>query len=153
MGVPESEVLIGREVPVYSRNVAPSKILVVDDDPDIRRIAALALERIGGFRVLLAEDAATALDLAAREAPDLVLLDVSMPGADGPSVLASLRALPAVLAGDARPVPVVFFTAASNDAEVERLRALGAVGVVPKPFEVAELPRRVRAILAELGIS
>jgi len=131
---------------VYSRNVAPSKILVVDDDPDIRRIAALALERIGGFRVLLAEDAAAALDLAAREAPDLVLLDVSMPGADGPSVLAALRAR------HARPIPVVFFTAASNDAEVERLRALGAVGVVPKPFEVADLPRRIRAILADLGI-
>jgi CheY-like chemotaxis protein len=130
--------------------VASSKILVVDDDPDIRRIAALSLERIGGFRVLLAEDAATALDLVAREAPDLVLLDVSMPGTDGPSVLAAMRDLSRE--GGAKPVPVVFFTAASNDAEVARLRALGAVGVVPKPFEVADLPRRIRTILADLGI-
>jgi CheY-like chemotaxis protein len=131
--------------------VASSKILVVDDDPDIRRIAALSLERIGGFRVLLAEDAATALELAAREAPDLVLLDVSMPGTDGPAVLAALRGSSSGTGG-AGPIPVVFFTAASTDAEVARLRALGAVGVVPKPFEVADLPRRIRAILADLGI-
>jgi len=137
---------------VYSRNVASSKILVVDDDPDIRRIAALSLERIGGFRVLLAEDAATALELAAREAPALVLLDVSMPGADGPSVLAALRGRSGEGNADVKPIPVVFFTAASNDAEIARLRALGAVGVVPKPFEVADLPRRIRAILADLGI-
>jgi two-component system OmpR family response regulator len=140
-----SESLMVARFPVYSRNVASSKILVVDDDPDIRRIAAIALERIGGFRVVLADDAATALELAARELPDLVLLDVSMPGTDGPAILAALRAAEV-------GVPVVFFTAASSDAEVARLRGLGAAGVVPKPFEVTDLPRRVRAILDELGI-
>jgi two-component system, OmpR family, response regulator len=127
--------------------VPPRKLLVVDDDPDIRRIAALALERIGGFQVTLAEDARSALELAARDPPDLVLLDVSMPGTDGPAALLALRALDAT----AR-VPVVFFTAASSDAEVERLMGLGAVGVVPKPFDVAELPRRIRAILGGLGL-
>jgi len=123
------------------------KLLVVDDDPDIRRIAALALERIGGFQVALAEDAGGALESAARDPPDLVLLDVSMPGTDGPAALAALRALEAT----AR-VPVVFFTAASSDAEVQRLLGLGAVAVVPKPFDVAELPRRIRAILGGLGL-
>jgi two-component system OmpR family response regulator len=127
--------------------VPPRKLLVVDDDPDIRRIAALALERIGGFQVTLAEDAPSALESAARDPPDLVLLDVSMPGTDGPATLVALRAL----AATAR-VPVVFFTAASSDAEVERLMGLGAVGVVPKPFDVAELPRRIRAILGSLGL-
>ena len=132
---------------MYPRNVAAWKLLVVDDDPDIRRIAGLALERIGGFRVRLAADAREALDLAAGDPPDLVLLDVSMPGMDGPATLVALRALEAT----AR-VPVVFFTAASSDAEIARFHALGAVAVVPKPFEVNDLPRRIRDIMAALGL-
>jgi len=132
---------------VYPRWVPARKLLVVDDDPDIRRIAALALERIGGFQVTLAEDARGALEAAARDTPDLVLLDVSMPGTDGPALLAALRAVAATA-----HVPVVFFTAASSEAEVQRLIGLGAVGVVPKPFEVAELPRRIRTILHDLGL-
>jgi DNA-binding response OmpR family regulator len=132
---------------VYPRRVPARKLLVVDDDPDIRRIAGLALERIGGFQVTLAEDARGALEAAARDPPDLVLLDVSMPGVDGPAALVALRQLEAT----AR-VPVVFFTAASSDAEVERLLGLGAAGVVPKPFEVADLPKRIRAILHGLGL-
>jgi two-component system OmpR family response regulator len=127
--------------------VPARKLLVVDDDPDIRRIAALALERIGGFQVTLAQDAREALESAALNPPDLVLLDVSMPGMDGPAALAALRAHDATA-----HVPVVFFTAASSDAEIERLMGLGAVGVVPKPFDVAELPRRIRAILGSLGL-
>jgi two-component system OmpR family response regulator len=132
---------------VYPRNVPGRKILVVDDDPDIRRMAGLALERIGGFRVELAGDAAEALELAVRELPDLVLLDVTMPGTDGPAILAALRRVELT----AR-IPVVFFTAAANDTEAARLLGLGAAGIVPKPFEVADLPRRIRAFLADLGI-
>jgi two-component system, OmpR family, response regulator len=132
---------------VYPRRVPARKLLVVDDDPDIRRIAGLALERIGGFKVTLAEDARGALEAAVRDPPELVLLDVSMPGTDGPALLAALRELDGMAT-----VPVVFFTAASSDAEVERLMGLGAVGVVPKPFEVADLPRRIHAILGALGI-
>lgn len=124
----------------------PARILVVDDDADIRRIAALALERIGGFKVTLAGDGPEALAQAARELPNLVLLDVSMPGMDGPATLAALRTLEVT-----SRVPVVFFTATSNDTEVARLVDLGAVGVVPKPFEVSNLPRRVRGILRDLG--
>jgi len=124
--------------------VPPWKILVVDDDPDIRRIAALALERIGGFRVELAAGGDEALAIVARGLPDVVLLDVTMPGKDGP---AKLRELPG-----AERLPVVFFTATSNEAEAERLRALGAAGVVPKPFDVADLPRRIRDIVDRAGL-
>lgn len=131
---------------MYAAGVSARRILVVDDDADIRRIAALALERIGGFDVTLAADGVEAVESATRQPPDLVLLDVSMPGMDGPSTLATLRASEAT----AR-IPVIFFTATSNDGEVARLVALGAAGVVPKPFEVADLPRRVRSILRELG--
>jgi CheY-like chemotaxis protein len=119
-------------------------ILVVDDDPDIRRIAALALERLGGFRVILASSGAEALEVARDEQPDLVLLDVSMPGADGPETLRALRSNPAT-----SKLPVIFFTATASQEETERLRALGAVGVVPKPFDFADLPRRVRGIMEE----
>ena len=109
----------------------PARILVVDDDADIRRIAALALERIGGFQVTLAGDGPEALAQAARELPDLVLLDVSMPGMDGPATLAALRALER---DGPRPRRLLH-----GDVERHRGRApgrLGAVGVVPKPFEV-----------------
>lgn len=131
---------------MYPARVSARRILVVDDDPDIRRIAGLALDRIGGFEVTLAVDGAEAVERARMDPPDLVLLDVSMPGMDGPATLAALRAADAT----AR-VPVVFFTATSNDSEVARLVALGAAGVVPKPFEVGDLPRRVRSILRDLG--
>jgi CheY-like chemotaxis protein len=123
------------------------RILLVDDDPDIRQIAALSLRRIGQFDVRLASSGSEALELAAADPPDLVLLDVSMPGMDGPATLAALRAGPA-----ASKVPVVFFTATSSEGEVARLCALGAVAVVPKPFDVAALPRLVRDILANLGL-
>jgi CheY-like chemotaxis protein len=117
-------------------------ILVVDDDPDIRRIAALALERLGGFRVTVAASGAEALEAARDHLPDVVLLDVSMPGADGPETLLALQSNPATSG-----LPVIFFTATSSEGEADRLRALGAVGVVPKPFDFADLPRRVRGIM------
>jgi CheY-like chemotaxis protein len=120
------------------------RILLVDDDPDIRQIAELSLRRIGKFEVELAASGPEALAAAARQAPDLVLLDVSMPGMDGPATLAGLRAT--------SPVPVVFFTATSSDEEVARLCALGAVAVIPKPFDVAALPRQVRDILSKIGL-
>lgn len=121
-------------------------ILVVDDDPDIRRMAALSLERIGKFHVRLASGCEEALGALGERLPDVVLLDVSMPGVDGPATLQALRKVPA-----AASIPVIFFTATANASEVERLVALGAAGVIPKPFEVADLPRRVRDILASLG--
>jgi two-component system OmpR family response regulator len=121
-------------------------VLVVDDDPDIRRIARLALERPGGFRVVLAADGTEALEAIARQLPDVVLLDVSMPGADGPATLRAMRSI-----AGAEQIPVIFFTATSNESEVARLRALGAVGVVAKPFDFAELAARVRGILGPIG--
>jgi two-component system OmpR family response regulator len=132
---------------VYPRSVGPWKLLVVDDDPDIRRIAALSLGRLGGFQVALASCAEEALAEVTNNRPDLVLLDVTMPGTDGPATLAAIHSLP----GSER-LPVVFFTATSSDTEVARLRSLGAVGVVPKPFEISDLPRRIRAIAAEAGL-
>ncbi len=121
---------------------------MVDDDPDIRRIAALSLGRIGGFQVSLASSGEEAVAAVTQDRPQLVLLDVSMPGIDGPGTLAAIHALPGC-----EDLPIVFFTATSNEAEVARLRSLGAIGVVAKPFEVGELPKRIRALVTEVGIS
>jgi CheY-like chemotaxis protein len=129
------------------KSTAPRTVLVVDDDPDIRRIAALSLGRIGGFRVALAAGADEALALIAREAPDLVLLDVSMPVTDGPATLEALRKIPT-----AAGVPVIFFTATCSDDEAARLRALGALGVIAKPFELAALPRQIDALMRTIRL-
>src|SRR5262245_3762063 len=77
------------------RDMPLSKVLLVDDEPDIRRIAHLSLHRVGKLQVVLATSGAEALDLAPRELPDVVLLDVMMPELDGPSTFQRLRSNPA----------------------------------------------------------
>ena len=128
----------------------PLTVLVVDDDPDIRRIAALSLERIGGYHVVLASSGEEAVEIAtgaAMGSVGAVLLDVTMPRADGPTTLAALLAIPGM-----RGVPIVFFTATASEAEVRRLEGLGAAGVVAKPFDLMDLPRRLQAILERAGL-
>jgi CheY-like chemotaxis protein len=118
------------------------KVLIVDDDDDIRRIARLSLDRLGGMLVVEAGSGPEGVRVAGDEAPDAILLDVVMPEVDGPATLAMLRAG----AATAR-IPVVFLTAGTEGAEVERLRALGAAGVLRKPFDPATLADQVRAAL------
>jgi CheY-like chemotaxis protein len=118
------------------------KILLIEDEDDIRRIAKLSLSRIGGMEVV---DAASGIDgvrRAEEERPDAILLDVMMPGLDGPSTLAALRSNPRTAS-----IPVVFLTAKAMPAEMARLRDLGARGVLTKPFDPATLPSQVRAAL------
>jgi two-component system OmpR family response regulator len=119
-------------------------VLVVDDFPDSLALYEALLGE-DGHRVRTAVSGKKALVMIDEREPDVVLLDVSMPGMDGPATMAALRAQD----GSAH-VPVVFFTAASTDVELARLLALGAAGVVAKPFDVADLPRRIRSILAKL---
>jgi CheY-like chemotaxis protein len=119
--------------------MSPGRLLLVDDEPDIRAIAKMSLERVGGWEVTAAASAAEALDAVQRAAPDVVLLDVMMPDVDGPAVYAQLRPL----LGEA--VPIIFLTAKD---EHERLLALGAAGVIAKPFDPISLPREVAAITA-----
>jgi CheY-like chemotaxis protein len=121
------------------------KVLIVDDEPDIRRIAKLGLSRVGGMEVVEAANGAEALVRAREDKPDAVLLDVMMPGLDGPSTLARLREDPATSG-----IPVVFLTAKAIAAELERLKVLGAAGVLTKPFDPMTLARELRGLL---GIS
>ena len=119
------------------------KVLVVDDDDDVRTIARLSLSRLGGMTVLEARSGREAVALAGREQPDVVLLDVMMPELDGAGTLAALRAAEAT-----RAIPVVFLTAKAMPAEVGRLKALGAVDVLTKPFEPRELAGLLRRAVA-----
>lgn len=115
-----------------------ARILYVEDDPDIQSVAQLALEAIGGFTVYLSAAGADGLLTAARELPDLILLDVMMPGMDGPSTLAALRADPALA-----DIPVIFVTAKVQPTEVTHLTSLGALGVIAKPFDPMTLASTV----------
>lgn len=117
------------------------RLLLVDDEDDIRRIAALTLERLGGWQVEPAASAQDALAAARDGGFDAVLLDVMMPDVDGPTLLERLRP---VIGAD---VPVVFLTAKVQPADVERLRDAGAAGVIAKPFDPMELSGELAAIL------
>jgi len=121
------------------------RILFVEDDPDIQTVAKMALEALGGFTVLACSSGAEALAEVGGFAPDLVLLDVMMPGMDGPTMLVALRQMPV-----GRAVPVVFMTAKVQTQEVSRYRALGAEEVIAKPFDPMSLSDRVRAIWSAL---
>ena len=120
-----------------------TRILYVDDEADIREVAELALELDPSFEVKSCESGAEALELVSNWKPDLILLDVMMPGMDGPAVLERLRALPATAT-----TPVVFITARTQLREVAQLRALGAEGVIAKPFDPMTLAGQVRDYLA-----
>lgn len=117
-------------------------ILVVDDDEDLREMAAMKL-RMGGHRVTLAADGRQALQLAAAQRFDAVILDVAMPGINGVDVLARLRTMPGY-AG----VPVIMCTAAAGDAATERAFAAGADEYLTKPFSPADMATRVGYLLA-----
>lgn len=117
------------------------RILYVEDEPDIQAVARLALEMVGGFTVKICSSGDEALREAAAFAPDMILLDVMMPGMDGPSTLAALRTLDNLTA-----TPVAFMTAKVQPHEVEQLKALGAVGVIAKPFDPMTLSDQVRGL-------
>ena len=118
------------------------RVLIVDDENDIRRIASLSLTAVGGMEVAEAASGPEGVRKAQEELPDVILLDMMMPGMDGPATLQVLRDNPAT----AR-IPVVFLTAKAMSSEVERLKGLGARGVLTKPFDPMTLPGQLRAIV------
>lgn len=120
----------------------PARILYVDDEDDIREIAQICLELDPEFEVRLCSSGHQALVDAAAWKPDLVLLDVMMPEMDGPETLSRLRGDPVTHA-----IPVVFITARTQTQEVARFLALGAAGVIAKPFNPMTLANEVRARL------
>ncbi|MFM7345945.1 MAG: response regulator [Tagaea sp.] len=128
------------------RKSALARILLVEDDPDIREIAEMALGTVGGFEVLACGTGGEALRRLAEFGPQLAVIDVMMPGMDGPGLLAALRARP-----DTRDLPVVFMTAKVQPEEMARWRSLGAADIVAKPFDPMTLAARLRDIWDKLG--
>jgi CheY-like chemotaxis protein len=123
-------------------HVKIEKILIVDDDDDIRAVIEIAARRIGNWDVVSAASGEEALEKARSELPDVILLDVMMPVLDGLMTLEKLREQPSTA-----DIPVIFLTAKVQRHEVERYFALGARGVIRKPFDATTLPNEVRRIL------
>lgn len=115
------------------------KILFVEDEPDIQMIARVALENVGGFELLICSSGAEAVEKAANFTPDLFLLDVMMPGMDGPTTLMELRKIPHLA-----KTPVMFMTAKVQPQEVEFLKSLNVVDVIAKPFDPMGLATNIR---------
>ena len=117
------------------------RILLVDDEADIRTVARLALEAVGGFEVRECPSGLAAPQTVADYQPQLILMDVMMPVQDGPETLKVLRTTPGL-----PPTPVVFMTAKVQPQEVSALRSLGALDVIAKPFDPMTLAQTVRQI-------
>jgi len=119
-------------------------VLYIDDEPDIREIAVMALTLEPRFEV---ETAASGEDALSRlmdksRVPDVILLDVMMPGVDGPKALQRLRQIPWLVA-----TPVIFITARARESELTHFLGLGAAAVITKPFDPMTLASQVKAIL------
>ena len=115
------------------------RILYVDDEADIREVVSIALSLDPDLDVRLCDGGDAALEAAASWQPALILLDFMMTGMDGPATLGKLREDPRTA-----EIPVVFVTARSARSDVDQLMSLGAMGVIPKPFDPMTLSRNVR---------
>ncbi|CAN5557991.1 response regulator [soil metagenome] len=120
----------------------PKKVLLVDDDPNIRRIAQIVLSNIGKYEVIMASCGAEALALAQQTIPDLVLMDVMMPDMDGPTTLVKLREI-----NGFQEVPVIFITAKVQKHELHAYNQNGALGAITKPFDPMTLCADIDALI------
>ena len=118
------------------------RILIVDDEDDIREVAQVSLELLGHYEVLTASFGRDGVDSARTSQPDAILLDVTMPDLDGPATLAELRADPAT-----RDIPVLFLTAKTQASDRTRLAELGVAGILSKPFDPLKLATQVASAL------
>ena len=118
-----------------------TRILYVEDEPDIRAVAELALKDIAGYEVELCCNGPEAVERAKSFAPDLIILDMMMPGMDGIETFKRLREIPGL-----STTPVVFMTAKAMQHEIGRYLAIGAAAVIPKPFDPLTLPSQIAEI-------
>jgi CheY-like chemotaxis protein len=121
------------------------KVVHVDDDPDIREIARIALELVGGLEVVQFVSGQDAIEGAREAAPDILLLDVMMPGMNGEQTLAALRAYP-----EFAQTPAIFMTAKAQNSDVDKLIEAGAVAVIVKPFDPMTLAGELLGIWTRL---
>lgn len=122
------------------------RILVVDDDADIRAVAQLALKKVGGWEVAIAASGSEGIASAIANPPDAILLDVMMPDLDGLSVYKALQANPAT-----QVIPVILLTAKVQASEQRQFAELGVAAVITKPFKARQLPEQIATILGWNG--
>ncbi len=118
------------------------KVLIIDDEDDIREVAAMSLESVAGWEVLTANSGLQGLARAAEHKPDAILLDVMMPGMDGPTTFRELRKNPTT----AR-IPVLLLTAKVQSKDQRRFADLGVEAVLFKPFDPLTLSRQIASVL------
>jgi CheY-like chemotaxis protein len=118
------------------------KILIIDDEDDIREVAALSLETVAGWEVIVAGSGAQGLARAAAEHPDAILLDVMMPGMDGPTTFRELKKNPATAM-----IPVLLLTAKVQSSDQRRFADLGVRAVLFKPFDPMTLSTQIAEVL------
>jgi DNA-binding response OmpR family regulator len=123
----------------FSRLTVDAPLLVVDDDPSIREFLALTL-RLGGYEVVFAEDGEPVPDIVASQSPQLVIMDLAMPGVSGLDALRNVRAMGST-------VPVIMLTAHGEDEDKLAAFEAGADDYLVKPFSGRELVARVGAVL------
>jgi CheY-like chemotaxis protein len=120
----------------------PRRILIIDDEDDIREVAALSLETVAGWQVISAGSGAQGIARAAEQQPDAILLDVMMPGMDGPTTFRELRKNPAT----AR-IPVMLLTAKVQSSDQRRFADLGVEAILLKPFDPLTLSTQISSVL------
>jgi len=118
------------------------RILIIDDEDDIREVAALSLETVAGWDVAVASSGAQGLVRAAEYNPDAILLDVMMPGMDGPSTFKELSRNPITA-----KIPVLLLTAKVQSNDQRRFADLGVEAILFKPFDPLTLPSQIAAVL------
>ncbi len=118
------------------------RILIIDDESDIREVAALSLETVGGWEVMVASSGMQGLARAASYRPDAILLDVMMPGMDGPTTFRELRKNPTTM-----DIPVLLLTAKVQASDQRAFAGLGVQAVLTKPFDPLTLPKQIAGVL------
>jgi CheY-like chemotaxis protein len=114
------------------------RILIIDDDDDIREVAALTLEMVAGWNVMTANSGANGIRKAREENPDAILLDVMMPGMDGPTTFQEMQKIPEIA-----KIPVILLTAKVQGADQKRFAALGVAAILFKPFDPLTLAQQM----------
>jgi CheY-like chemotaxis protein len=118
------------------------RILIIDDEDDIREVAALSLESIAGWSVTTASSGAAGIQAAIAGQPDAILMDVMMPSMDGPTTVKEMQAIPSIA-----HIPVVLLTAKVQGIDQRRFAGLGVAGVLTKPFDPITLADEMAALL------
>ncbi|MGZ8848946.1 MAG: response regulator [Thermoanaerobaculia bacterium] len=120
--------------------------MIIDDEDHIREVASLSLEMTQGWRISTANCGTLGVELAKREKPDAILLDVMMPDKDGASTLRELQ-----LGEETRQIPVIFLTALVQGPDRRKFIELGVQGIIAKPFDPLTLGQQIREALAWHG--